>query len=129
MPLVSLRSGGRSRKDEEPNVASGWNEAGGWNERESLRPVQSTPWELKTNMLQPLAILASGLAIAAAIYLKPLNPPEKFATVALDETMFAIVENGVTQVCIISPDREGATKKGVQFAFMPLCGDRYATDR
>lgn len=79
--------------------------------------------EAKTDLLQPLAIIASGLVIAAAIYFKPASP------VALEDGMFAIVDNGVAQVCIITTDRDEAQRRGTQYGFIPRCGDRHAMGR
>ncbi len=85
--------------------------------------------ETKVDLLQPLAIIASGLVIAAAIYLKPINPPEKLSTVAMGEFRFAIVEDGVARLCVIAPKPEEARTRGFQYGFAPLCGDGYSTSR
>jgi hypothetical protein len=86
----------------------------------------------KADVLQPLAIFAAGLAVAGAIYLKPtpVNTAEKFAVVRLEDGQFVIFDDGVARVCIITTNQENAKPagKGIQYAFIPRCGDAYATE-
>lgn len=83
-------------------------------------------------MHNSLAILASGLAIGAAIYFKPPEKPQKFAVVPLNDKTLAVVDDGSVRLCFRYPlsiaTNNLIAEAGFQHLEGILCGHAYRTN-